>query len=341
MTLGDKLLHLRQARGWSQEELAEKLGVSRQSISKWETGASVPELAKIPEIAGCFGVTTDYLLLENAAVQYSQSEETPVQAGQPTPETRAPQPAELPLCDTKKFISASTVFAKRIALGVAMCVFSPVTLLALAGFSVYYSLPWLAENGAAVIGLTVLLAFVACAVALFILSGLRMQRYDPLKKGCFVLSAETEAFVQTERDSFAPRFRRMIALGVTMCILSVIPLIVCAALPPQLDYDYPFSTGFLLTVVSVGVCLMVYAGIRKESYDRLLKEGDYDPAVTEQRQSAERFGGVYWPLVVAAYLAWSFLADSWSISWVVWPVAGLLFAAISRGIGGRKDNRQN
>ena len=62
MTLGEKISALRAARGMKQDELAAALGVSRQSVSKWETGASVPELDRLVQLAGLFGVTLDGLV---------------------------------------------------------------------------------------------------------------------------------------------------------------------------------------------------------------------------------------------------------------------------------------
>ena len=62
MILADKIIELRKKNGWSQEELAEMLGVSRQSISKWESAQSVPDMNRILKLSDIFGVTTDYLL---------------------------------------------------------------------------------------------------------------------------------------------------------------------------------------------------------------------------------------------------------------------------------------
>lgn len=62
MILADKIIAMRKKNGWSQEELAEKLNVSRQSVSKWESAASIPDINKILELSKIFGVTTDYLL---------------------------------------------------------------------------------------------------------------------------------------------------------------------------------------------------------------------------------------------------------------------------------------
>ena len=65
MNLAEKIMNLRRQKGWSQETLAEKLDVTRQSVSKWESAQSVPDLDKILALSELFGVTTDYLLKEN------------------------------------------------------------------------------------------------------------------------------------------------------------------------------------------------------------------------------------------------------------------------------------
>lgn len=64
MLLADKIVTLRKRAGWSQEELAVQLGVSRQSVSKWEGARSVPDMQKVVQMSRLFGVTTDYLLKE-------------------------------------------------------------------------------------------------------------------------------------------------------------------------------------------------------------------------------------------------------------------------------------
>ena len=62
MIFADNLIALRKKEGWSQEELAQQLNVSRQSVSKWEGAQSVPDLDKIVQLSRIFGVSTDYLL---------------------------------------------------------------------------------------------------------------------------------------------------------------------------------------------------------------------------------------------------------------------------------------
>ena len=66
MTLDEKILNLRKARGWSQEELAERIGVTRQAVSRWESGSAKPDADKIVAICDLFGVSADYLLRDLA-----------------------------------------------------------------------------------------------------------------------------------------------------------------------------------------------------------------------------------------------------------------------------------
>lgn len=80
MILADKIIDLRKKNGWSQEELAEKLGVSRQAVSKWESAQAIPDLGRVLAMADLFSVTTDYLLRDEneaptpAAVEDGASE---------------------------------------------------------------------------------------------------------------------------------------------------------------------------------------------------------------------------------------------------------------------------
>jgi len=73
MTFSDKLIFLRKQSSLSQEDLAEKLGVSRQSVSRWEMGSAMPDASNLLQISKIFGVTTDYLLNE----EYSSDNDIP------------------------------------------------------------------------------------------------------------------------------------------------------------------------------------------------------------------------------------------------------------------------
>ena len=66
MILAEKIALLRRQNGWSQEELANQLNVSRQAISKWEGGSAMPESDKLLALSNYFGVSLDYLLKDGA-----------------------------------------------------------------------------------------------------------------------------------------------------------------------------------------------------------------------------------------------------------------------------------
>lgn len=76
MTIGEKILNLRKARGWSQEELAERVGVTRQAVSRWESDSAKPDADKIIAVCDLFGVSTDYLLRDIAGGQEYENSQT-------------------------------------------------------------------------------------------------------------------------------------------------------------------------------------------------------------------------------------------------------------------------
>lgn len=127
MTLADKIVYYRKCRGWSQEDLAEQLNVSRQSVSKWESAASVPELDKIIQLAQIFGVTTDTLLLDSADLT-----DPPVPSEAPEPEPKLPL---LTYAVGRSYAELMHRTAKRFAPAVSACILSVVPLILLAAIS--------------------------------------------------------------------------------------------------------------------------------------------------------------------------------------------------------------
>ena len=89
MNLASKIACLRRARGWSQEELAGRLGVSRQSVSKWESGASTPDLDRIVAMCGLFGLSADELIRPDVDLDDALSSAAPDAAPTAARQTRA------------------------------------------------------------------------------------------------------------------------------------------------------------------------------------------------------------------------------------------------------------
>ena len=113
--LSDRILELRRQRGWSQEELAERMEVSRQAVSKWESGQTAPELDKILELSRIFEVTTDYLLKEDG--------EAPVlTADKPLPSGRI-----ISLSQAKEYLGIRKRASYKIAVATLLCILSHLT----------------------------------------------------------------------------------------------------------------------------------------------------------------------------------------------------------------------
>ena len=123
MILADKITALRKKAGWSQEELAEQLGVTRQSVSKWEGAQSVPDMDKVVQMSRLFGVTTDFLLKDEL------SEEEPAPEGCDSPLRR------VTMAEASEYLALRRAAAPRIAFATMLCILSPVCLILLAGMS--------------------------------------------------------------------------------------------------------------------------------------------------------------------------------------------------------------
>ena len=175
MILADKIMELRKKNGWSQEELASQMGVSRQAVSKWESAASIPDLDKILRLSQLFGVSTDYLLKES--VEPEEVDEMAAEAWEYEETVRT-----VPLEEANTYLDTVRATAGKIALGVSLCILSPTVLILLGALSDEEGNRVIPEIAAGGIGITVLLVLVAVAVSLFIFFGKRLEPYEYMEK---------------------------------------------------------------------------------------------------------------------------------------------------------------
>ena len=323
MILADKIIELRKKNGWSQEELAEKLGVSRQAVSKWEGAQSVPDIQRILEMSRLFGVSTDYLLKDD--MDYGS--EALAESAAETDSTLRRVDMET----ASAFLAFRRNWAPRIALAVFLCIISPVALIMLGAFSEYGVLN-LSENAAGGIGLIILLLLVAGAVSIFIIYGMKNQPFEFLEKENIDTAYGVTGMVREYRERCAAVCSTQIVLGVVLCILSVLPLFGALCVTEN-DLVILLCTCLLLVIVAVGVVFLILAGMKRGAANMLLQEGDYSREEKKRNRLTSTAAGVYWLLVTAGYLAWSFYTDGWNRTWIVWPVAGVLFPAVMAVVG--------
>ena len=318
MILADKITEERKRNGWSQEELASQLGVSRQAVSKWESAGSVPDLQRILQLAQLFGVTTDYLL---------KDEMTPEIISESTAyEENAKPVRKVSMEEANEFLDMKRKGAVTVANAVTMCILSPALLVILGSMAddhVFH----VSDALASALGCIFLFGMIAAAVYQFITYGIREEHMEHLEKENFETEYGVTGMVRERRNSYEPVFARGIAIGVVLCILSVIPIVLAGSLEAP-DYVCGIFVGVLLLILGMGVNGIIRVSMVKGSYDTLLQEGEFSKEEKQMKKKTDPFSGAYWCFVTAIYLGWSFWTRRWEITWILWPVAGVLFAAI-------------
>ena len=316
MILADKIIELRKKSGWSQEELAEKLDVSRQSVSKWEGAQSVPDMGRIVQLSELFGVSTDYLLkdeMESLAPVTREDSGSAVRA--------------VSMEEANAFLALREKNARTVPLGVMMCILSPVLLILLSGLS-ESGKSRLTETTATGLGLLWLFLLVAGAVALFVISGIRSSRFEYLEKEAIDTLYGVDGMVRERRERFQSAYTVHLTLGIVLCVAAVIPIFISLILFGEAELPVLVATCLMLVLIACGVLLIVRSSIIWDSYKILLEEGDYPREAKEDQKRHGYIGGIYWGLVTAGYLAWSFLTMAWERTWIVWPVAAVAYGAV-------------
>lgn len=318
MILADKIIEERKRNAWSQEQLAEKLEVSRQSVSKWESAQSIPDINRIIQMAAIFGVSTDYLLKddypkeESGKLVESHDEQGPKRF--------------VTLSEAQDYLNQVQVDSPKVALASSLSVLSPIALLALSGMA-ENKLMGLSEGIAGAIGIGVLFIFVAIAVSIFISSDNHLKKFDYLEKEAIDTEYGVEGLVRKLQNEFDSRHQRQIVIGVILCILGVIPLVMFSFLT-QDDLIIILMVCLLLSIVSIAVNLFVKNSMIASSYQKLLEEGDFSLAKKKSSILISRVASIYWLSATVIYLGWSFITNSWGMTWIIWPIAGILFVIV-------------
>lgn len=325
MILADKITDLRKKNGWSQEELASQLGVSRQAVSKWESASSIPDLDKIIKMSNIFEVSTDYLLKDSIEEERENKEILKGDIVEVRAEEEKIQMISMETANV--YLSLLQNTSSKIALGVLLCILSPIMLIGLTGWSDHETGAFLSGEAAVSIGMTVLLLMVAVAVAIFIIYGRKMETYDFLEKEPIELAYGVKGLVEKEKFRYESTHSRKLVLGIVLCILSAVPIMVLA-ISDKNGRLAILGVNLCLILVAIGVYLLVSTGIIYGGFQRLLEEGDYTRRQKAENKRNDVIDKIYWCLVTAIYLAWSFITMEWERTWIIWPVAGVFYGAV-------------
>lgn len=314
MILADKIIRLRKQYGWSQEELAEKMGVSRQSVSKWESANSIPDLNKILKLGEIFGVTTDYLVKDS------------IEAVETIDGSLEPGVVPVSLEEAMAYVTAKTTAARLVTIGLLFTLGSVLPLfaaMALAGGETAA----ISSNMAVAISLVMLFVMVSVGVSYFIRSSqdtLGLARYE---EAHVELMYGVRSVLKERLEAYRGKYTLGVSLSVMLFITCPVPLIVVGVMGGS-DRWLMGMVMLLMVMLAGGLFYLLPIAARYEAYNRLLMEGEFTPAKRKVAKKVEKAAAIYWPLVAAIYVGWSLWRMAWGITWIIWPVAAIGFAVL-------------
>ena len=292
MLFSEKLVYLRKKSGLTQEALAEALGVSRQSVSKWEAAGAMPEMAKIIEISKYFHVSTDFLLLDSM---------DPSEDG-------ADQPAEealssVALEDADAYMNYLADRAPKVALAVSLFILSAIPPI-LAG---------IADTDAAyTLGIIATLAVVAVGVFLLVFGPKMPDDFEAFDEPVDTAYG-VDGVVKKRKENYAPLHSRRLSAGIILCILSAAPMLFSSAAGRG---DAFTTTGFATTlcIVAAGVFFIVRTSVIEAGFRR--------KKIARRRTAPIQ--RAYYLSMLLIFLALSFYTNKWQWTWILWPGAALV-----------------
>lgn len=311
MSLGENLQFLRKRDNITQEQLAETLEVSRQSVSKWESDTSYPEMDKLLQLASLFHCSLDDLVQKDISTQYVEDK-----------------------CNYDQFMNQ---FSKRITLGVGLILSGITLMLFLVTF--FHEIQGLdMEELSGVI----FLLFVVVAVAIFIVSGSQRSYFE--KKNPYIENFYSEA----EKDAFHKKFTVFITTGVVLIIFGIIIAAAYDVIIPDdhminniIDFDYLIGFVFML-LVTIAVILFVYAGTQQSKYniDHYNLMHDHNSQTYKNDKKIGLICGCIMMVATIIFLTCGFIWNLWKIAWVVYPIFGIACGIVSTVIN-RNNEEEN
>lgn len=259
MILSEKITELRKKSGLSQEALGEKLGVSRQAVSKWELAQAVPELNKVIEMAKVFGVSTDLLLKDELELP---AQPPAVSAG---PEKQEAPARTVTLSEANSYLAQVKRSAGLFAAGNILFWVSPFTAIILLGFT--------EDEKIVMIGAVVEVLFLIAAAAAVVpgVHGLSAYRY--LKKEPFEPEYGVTGAVSARMQEFERTRPAGLVAGISLCLGSVIPLMVSSVLSDS-DVASAACGCVMLLMIACGTAVLIRNAVIRCGFKRLLTKQD-------------------------------------------------------------------
>ena len=291
MAFSDNLQFIRAQAGVTQEQLAEQLNVSRQSVSKWESGTSFPEMDTLLRICDLYDVNMDTLL--RGSVEESR------------------------VSDTARYDDFMNRFSLRMALSISAIIAGVALMIVLNAYNPSDSFEMLAG--------ALFMLIVTISVVVIVASGIQ---YDNFRKKHPVIQ---DFYTEEEKDAFHQKFVWSIAGGGGAILFGVVLLIgVFAFLPEKEPYESISAAVFLL-LIAVAVFSFVYGGIQEDKYKiwKYNRDNNPDPESKKRLNLIGAACGVIMLLATAVYVGLGLTRNAWGTAWWVFAVGGILCGVAS------------
>ncbi|MEW6989563.1 helix-turn-helix domain-containing protein [Colwelliaceae bacterium 6441] len=314
MILADKIITLRKQLSWSQEDLAEKMNVSRQSVSKWESANSIPDLNKVIKLAEIFDVSTDYLLKDD------------IEAYDTINEGKEPGIIQMSLEQAKQYVDNKIKTSALITKGVMFCVCSVVPLFFLLAMAENHRLN-LTSSTAAAIGVASILVMVAVGVSFFIRTNQYKSEIELIENEKFELAYGVHSIFKEKLQKFRPSYNLRLSLGIFMFIISFVPLMFVSLFYSGSEIIL-LMLIVLLLMIAIGIYIVAPVSTQYDAYNHILKDHTIETEKSRRTKRVEKLAAFYWPLLTAIFLGWSLWTMDWAVTWIIWPVGAVLFGAL-------------
>lgn len=229
--------------------------------------------------------------------------------------------------EAEAFIKMSRRTSIWVSFGVMLCILSPCALIYI-GTLQDYSKNGISDGMIVLFGLIPLLLLVAIAVVMFCWNGMKMEKYEYMKKENFQMDAAFKEVLKQRQEQEKPKATLKLIIGILLCIFSVMPLLVVGAMFDD-DLYAAYALIFLLVMVSVSIWFFIAGGSTVNSLKILLQEEEFSKEGKKSQKLMDVIGGIYWPVATVIYLGWSFWTMDWGFTWIVWPIAGILYGVIA------------
>ena len=290
MAFSDNLQFIRAQAGFTQEQLAEQLDVSRQSVSKWESGASFPEMDTLLRICDLYGTDLDTLL--RGSVE------------------------KLQVSDTTRYNDFMNRFSLRMALAVSAVIAGAALMIFLNACNPSDSFEMLAA--------ALFMLIVTVSVVVIVASSIQ---YDNFRNKYPVIQ---DFYTEEEKDAFHQRFVWYIAGGVGAILFGVVLLIGTFAFLPEREPFESLACGTFLLLIAGAVFFFVYGGMQEDKYKvwKYNRDNTPDPEAKRRLNLAGTVSGIIMLMATAIYVGLGLTRSAWNTAWWVFPVGGILCGVV-------------